>query len=351
MISINRVKEILQKAKGKPVLACGDVMLDAYLTGHVERFSQEAPVPIIRVNDEQFFPGGAGNAANCMATIGLTPHLVGVIGDRGRIKYSEILEEEYKKRGIITHFSLDPNRKTTLKLRLVAVKTTKQHVARVDMEDTKPLNAEKEKEIADYIKSLSRELKPSVISIHDYKKGFLTENVFSSICEISKKNKIPIFADLKQDTFVKFRHLIKAPELFFLKPNRIESVETAKTLNGFDKDGNTDEELTEVAKIIQKETPIQIIITRGRKGAVLFEAGKDPYFVRAKEIEEQFDIAGAGDTVAAFLIASYLGGATMPEALEIAVAASQVAIRKFVTSVVTEEELSSWIEHSPKTKS
>jgi rfaE bifunctional protein kinase chain/domain len=344
MISVERVKEILSKAKNQPVLACGDVMLDAYLTGPVERLSQEAPVPIISVQDEQFFPGGAGNAANCMAAIGLTPHLVSVAGERGRIKYSDILKEECKKNGIISHFSADPSRRTTLKLRLAAIKTTKQHVARVDMENTDFLNNEKEKEIIQYIQSLFNEIKPPVISIHDYKKGFLTENIFAALSEISADKKIPIFADIKQDTFVKMCKLIKAPELFYLKPNRNESVEAAKALNGFDKDGSDDEEIKEIAEIIQKEIPIHIFITRGGKGAAFFEPGKEPYFVKIKEVEEQFDVAGAGDTVAAFLIASYLGGATMPEALEIAVCASQVAIRKFGTSVVTKEELLNWIE-------
>lgn len=343
MIKVDRAKEILNNSKGKPVLACGDVMLDAYLTGPVERFSQEAPVPVIRVDDEQFFPGGAGNAANCMASVGLTPHLVGVVGERGRIKYTEVMEEEYKKCGIITHFSLDPNRKTTLKLRVKAIKTTTQHVARVDMEDNHPLNREKEDEVSAYLESLIKEINPEVISLHDYKKGFLTENIFRKIISLSSEKNIPVFADLKQDTFVKYKNIIKNPELFFLKPNRVESAETAKILNGFDKDGTTDAEIIKIASIIQKEIPIRIFITRGKKGAVYFEPEKEPYFVRPQEVEEQFDIAGAGDTVAALLIASRLGGATMPEALEIAIAASQVAIRKFGTSVVTEDELLSWI--------
>lgn len=344
MISLSRSKEIIKKSKKKPVLACGDVMLDAYLTGPAERFSQEAPVPVIRVDDEQFFPGGAGNAANCMAAIGLTPHLVGVIGEKGRIKYTDVMEEEYKKCGIITHFSLDSDRKTTLKLRVKAIKTTAQHIARVDMEDTHSLNTEKENEITAYLESLAKEINPAVISIHDYAKGFLTEKVFRKIIEISSEKNIPVFADLKQNTFLKYKSFIKNPKLFFLKPNRVESVETAKKINGFDKDGTTDEEIIEIANIIQKKIPIHIFITRGKKGAVYFEPQKDPYFVRPQEVEEQFDIAGAGDTVAALLIASHLGGATMPEALELAVAASQVAIRKFGTSVVKKEELFDWIE-------
>jgi len=333
----------LKSAKGAPVLACGDVMLDAYLTGPAERFSQEAPVPVIRVDDEKFFPGGAGNAANCMATIGLSTHLVGVVGEKGRIKYTDVMEEEYRNCGIITHFSLDPERKTTLKLRVKAIKTTTQHVARVDMEDTHPLSKEKENEISSYLESLAKEIKPTVISIHDYAKGFLSEKVFKKIIEISDEKNIPVFADLKQNTFVKYKSFIKNPKLFFLKPNRVESVETAKIINGFDKDGTTDEEIVEIANIIQKEIPIHIFITRGKKGAVYFEPQKKPYFVRPKEVEEQFDIAGAGDTVEALLITSYVGGATMPEALELAIAASQVAIRKFGTSVVTEEELLDWI--------
>jgi len=344
MINVQRAQKILSKAKGKQVLSCGDVMLDGYMTGTVDRFSQEAPVPVIAVQSEIFFPGGAGNAAACMSKIGINPHLIAVVGASGRIDYSEILKEECEKNRINPVFVTDPLRKTTLKLRLAAIKTTKQHIARVDIEDNFELGQEIQDQVIDKIKETFEKINPSAISIHDYKKGFLTEKIFRTLMEISKKNKLPVFADLKQETFIKFKNLIVAPELFYLKPNKDESVQTAKLINGFNKDGNTDEEIAEIAKIIQKKIPIHIIITRGKKGAALFEYGKKPFFVRPKETEAQFDVAGAGDTVEAFLVASYLGGATMPEALEISVASSQVAIRKFGTSIVTENEILSWIK-------
>jgi D-beta-D-heptose 7-phosphate kinase/D-beta-D-heptose 1-phosphate adenosyltransferase len=346
MIDIQKVQEILSKAKGKQILSCGDVMLDGYMTGTVDRFSQEAPVPVIAVQSEVFFPGGAGNAAACMSEIGINPHLIAVVGVNGRIDYSEILKEECEKNRINPVFVIDPRRKTTLKLRLAAIKTTKQHVARVDIEDNFDLSSEIQDQTIDKIKETFEKINPSAISIHDYKKGFLTEKIFRTLMEISKENKLPVFADLKQDTFIKFKNLIAAPQMFYLKPNRLESAETAKLLSSYDfnKDGSNDEEIIEIAEIIQKEIPIHIIITRGRKGAVFFEYGQKPFFVRPEETEEQFDVAGAGDTVEAFLIASYLGGATMPEALEISVASSQVAIRKFGTSIVTENELLSWIK-------
>lgn len=343
MINIKRVQEIIAKAKNRSVLSCGDVMLDAYLNGTVERFSQEAPVPVIPVTEERFFPGGAGNAAACMAAIGLKTHLFSVVGNKERIGYSKILKEECKKNKIVPHFSVDSKRKTTLKLRLAARKTTNQHIARVDMEDTFFIDGKIENDIISDIRKNYKKVNPEAICIHDYKKGFLTEKIFSFLMKLSKEKKLPVFADLKQDTFVKYRDLILSPELFFLKPNRSESIETAKLINGFNKDGNTDEEIIEVGRIIQKEIPIKIIITRGRKGAVFLEKGKNPCFVRINQVEEQFDVAGAGDTVEAFLATSYLGGASMAESLEIAVAASQVAIRKFGTSIVSKEELFDWI--------
>jgi len=346
MIKISDVKKILSEAKGKSVLACGDVMLDAYMAGPVERLSQEAPVPIVVVDDEKFYPGGAGNAAACMAAIELVPHLVAVVGKKERISYSAILSEECGRSGIVTHFCTDPSRKTTLKLRLAAVKTTKQHIARVDMEDCYPLDSHREREIIHSLKRLFSEFNPPALSIHDYKKGVITKNIFSAIVELASKNKVPVFADIKRDTFIKFRKMIKMPELFYLKPNRAESAETAKAINGFDKDGSTDEEIIEIANIIQREVPVRVFITRGRRGSAYFEPGKKPYFVRVKQVEEQFDVAGAGDTVAASLIAAYLGGATMPQALEIATAASQVAIRKFGTSVVSISELVNWIKEN-----
>lgn len=339
MIKEERLLEIIKNSQGKRVLSVGDVMLDAYMNGTVERFSQEAPVPVVPVTEEEFFPGGAGNAAACLAIMGIKTHLFSVVGSKERISYSKILKEECRKNKIVPHFIVDSKRKTTLKLRLAARKTTSQHIARVDMEDVFPVEKNVEKKIISEIKKSYSKIFPSAISIHDYKKGFLTEGIFSFLMKLSKDKKIPVFADLKQDTFVKYRKLILAPELFFLKPNRSESVETAKLLNGFDKNGNTDEEIVEVGKIIQREIPIKVIITRGKNGAVFLEKGKKPFFVQIKKVEEQFDVAGAGDTVEAFLVMSHLGGATMEESLEIAVAASQVAIRKFGTSVVSEKEI------------
>jgi rfaE bifunctional protein kinase chain/domain len=348
MISPKRVSKILSSAKGKTVLALGDVMLDCYVSGNVKGISQEAPVPIVSVDDEKFFPGGAGNSAACMAAIGLKPVLVSIVGNRGRINYAQILQEECERLGINPHFHCDSNRKTTFKLRLAAVKTTKQHVARVDIEDKFPPDSETEKNILAKIHKLFHVLKPLAISIHDYQKGFLTEKIFEMVCHFSRDHRLPVFADLKQETFVNFFHLILEPKLFHLKPNRNESVQTARLINGFDKDGSSDVEIVEIAKIIQKKTPIKIVITRGSRGAVSFEPGKNPFFVQPKQVEEQFDVAGAGDTVEAFLVAAHLGGASMTEALEIAVAASQVAIRKFGTSVVFSQEVIEWLK---KTKS
>ena len=344
MISEGRIKTVLAGAKGKNVLAIGDVMLDGYFTGEVERFSQEAPVPIVAVSEERFFPGGSGNSAACMAMIGLSPDLIAVVGRRERIRYSDILEEECSALGILPCFISDEERKTTLKLRIAAVRTTKQHVARVDIEEAFPLSQTKESEVIQRIQELYDRKHHAALSLHDYKKGLFTENVFKSVMELSAREQVPVFADLKQETFFRFKKHILAPKLFYLKPNKDESVQTAKLINGFGKNGDTDEEITEIAQIIQAEIPIHVVITRGSKGAAFFEHGESPYFTRLEEVEEQFDVAGAGDTVEAFLIASFLGGASNEEALEIAVAASQVAIRKFGTSVVTEDELLRWIQ-------
>lgn len=344
MITSERTAEILDSAFGKHVLACGDIMLDAYFSGEVERFSQEAPVPVIPVREERFFPGGAGNSAACMAVAGIMPHLVSVVGSKERFGYSDILRHECERLSVVPYFITDPSRKTTLKLRLTANRTTNQHIARVDMEDTHPLDTKTEQSIITTLRSNFDSVRPEALSIHDYKKGFLTENVFRTIMELSDEHRLPVFADLKQDTFIRFRNLISAPGLFHLKPNKDESVQTARLIRNFDKNGNTDEEIIEIADIIQTESPINIIITRGGKGAALFEGDKSPFFVRLTEVEQQFDVAGAGDTVEAFLVTAFLGGATLPESLEIAVAASQVAIRKFGTSVVTREELLHWID-------
>lgn len=349
MIPLKRTMEILDKAKEKVVLALGDLMLDATYNSVTNRLCPEASALVADVEEEQFFPGGVGNAAACMSTIGLETHLLAIIGGWGRMNYNPILLEECHLRNIICHFKEDLSRKTTLKLRIKGAREegTQQLLLRVDCETRSVLSPETEREVIGSLKRLTAELRPAAISISDYKKGFLTKKIFAVAANISARERIPLFADLKTDTFVKFYKLIEEPALFHLKPNREESIAVAKIFKDFNKSGLPDEDIIEVGKIIQSKVPVNVVITRGKKGAVSFGSEGNYYFVhlRPEEIEALFDVTGAGDTVQAFLVASYIGGANMMEALEIAVTASQVAIRKSGTSVVTLDELAHWTSY------
>lgn len=262
------------------VLLIGDFMLDTYTTGKVKRISPEAPVSILHVQKEESRPGGAGNVALNLVSLGAKVIAVGRIGyDLGGEQLSSSLESE----GVdIEHLLLEKGYKTPVKNRLIA---DAQQVLRVDFETISPLPSEMEEEIIHRLPPLLD--KVQIIAISDYGKGFLSRSLLKRVIEMASQSGIPVIVDPKGDDFFKYQGAT------VIKPNMAEAYAAAKLPMGAS--------LDQVAKVILNECNIEtLIITRSEAGISLFNrAGQRFDFpVRSKEVK---DVTGAGDTVLAMI--------------------------------------------------
>ncbi|MFC2131211.1 bifunctional heptose 7-phosphate kinase/heptose 1-phosphate adenyltransferase [Bacteroidota bacterium] len=297
-ISKEKLKTILDKAKGKKIAVIGDVMLDRFFWGHVSRVSPEAPVPVVDVEDESFHLGGAANVANNLNALGLKPLLFGAVGkDSSGDKFIDISNElGIESKGLFR----DVDRPTTVKTRIIG---NNQHIVRLDREVRAVISKDAEAAI---LESLMKEKELSGIIFGDYDKGTITENMITEIIMNAKKKNIPVYVDPKYDNFFLYKNVT------FFKPNRKEAG-TALSM-----DIREDEDIITAGKrLLEKIKPENLLLTRGSRGMMLFESNGNIFSVPtiARHIA---DVSGAGDTAIASLAAAIAGGAKATEAAMIA---------------------------------
>ncbi len=268
------------------VMVIGDVMVDAYLFGKVDRISPEAPVPVVVVQSRSNRPGGAANVALNIKGLGAEPVLCSVVGrDQKGSEFLEIL----KQNELAVHGILQSNdRITTTKFRIIG---NNSQMLRVDEEITSDLN-KREKELLQFrIEHILREEKIDVIIFQDYNKGVIDENLITKTIEIANKKSIPVVVDPKRKNFLSF----KGVNLF--KPNLKELYEGIN--GGFD--SFSTENTKEAMKLLQEKIEAEIILVTLSENGVM---------IRAKTAEEKYeishipahlrsiaDVSGAGDTV------------------------------------------------------
>ena len=317
-MQINKLIQIAKNFKGKKIGVIGDLMLDHFIWGDVERISPEAPVPVILVEKETFIPGGAANTANNIAHLGGSVFLIGIIGSDSA---GEQLTSELNKNKInIDGLFLDKNRATTQKIRVIA---RGQHVVRVDKEEIKPLTAEQEKKILGFISRCIPGWDGIVVS--DYAKGLITKNLAETIVNLAVKYKKPIISDAKP------KHAPFFKNVTLLSPNHKEALEIA---------GASD--IRKAGKIIQKQLNCSVLLTQGAEGVTLFENNRIKHFPAMAN--EALDISGAGDTVVATATLALAAGANLEQASIIANYAAGIAVGKLGTATVTLEELKKGIQ-------
>lgn len=309
----DKLIKIIDNFKGKKIGVIGDVMLDHFIFGDVERISPEAPVPVVFVNKETFIPGGAANTASNIVALGGEVFVVGLIGPDEAGKQ---LILELKKRKINTDGLLVAKDRITIqKTRVVA---RNQQVVRVDREICGDINNLQENKEIDFISSCIKDWDSLVIS--DYNKGFVTKRLAEKLIELANNHKKPIIADTKPC------HLPYFKDITVLLPNRKEAVEMAGT-----------DDVKKAGKIIQKKINCSVLIKQGAEGMTLFEDKKVSHLpVKVKEV---FDVVGAGDTVAAAISLSLPSGADLEESAVIANYAAGIVVGKIGTAVVYPEEL------------
>ncbi|KCZ94401.1 D-glycero-beta-D-manno-heptose 1-phosphate adenylyltransferase [Hyphomonas johnsonii] len=314
------LRDLVKAGAGKRVVCVGDVMLDRFVYGHVMRISPEAPVPIMKRTREAAMPGGAGNVARNLSSLGLSTSLIGVVGDdaEGRT-LAELLGD---LRDIDTDLIVMRDRPTTLKTRFVAAG---QQLLRVDGEDSRQIDLSAEADIVVSLEHAARQA--DLIILSDYAKGAVTDAVIAAAIAAGRAHGIPVIADPKGRDFARYG------EIDLLKPN-------ASELGlAFGLSVETDRDAVEALSVALDTLPARaIVVTRAAKG-MSFQTRGGPVMHRSGEAREVYDVSGAGDTSIAALGLGLAAGGSLAEAVELAIAASGIAVGKSGTATVSAAEL------------
>jgi rfaE bifunctional protein kinase chain/domain len=259
----------------------GDVMIDGYMWGKVERISPEAPVPVVTGTSEENRLGGAANVALNVQSLGAVPILCSVIGSDSR---SEILYNLLDKQGITRIGIIEDNsRVTTLKTRIIS---NHQHLLRVDREIDTPLAAECEQRFIKNILTILTENTISAIIFEDYDKGVITDEVIKNVVEEARKRSIPTLVDPKKRNFGNYY------DVTLFKPNFKELTEGLKV----DINKNDAGSINEAAKKLHEEKNISLVMITLSEAGVFISDGKTYKLIPA-HIRAIADVSGAGDTV------------------------------------------------------
>ena len=289
------LRRALEKIVSPRILVVGDLMLDHYSWGEVDRISPEAPIPIMRVLREDQRLGGAGNVVMNLSALGAEVLVCGVTGkdETGKTIRKLLTENGVDNSGVI----VAENYKSCLKHRMIAGQT---HLLRMDI-DPDPETPSPQKQLIAYLEQTIPSCDAVIVS--DYGKGLLSTATLKAIAACGKKNNIPVVGDPRSTTNYKIYQ-----NFTLIKPNRKE----AEAAVGFKlKDQN---DVLKAAEILQSEVKLKyLVISLDQDGLLLFSSPQDYHFMAA-ETQEVFDVVGAGDAVSSLLTFMLAGKADIEKA-------------------------------------
>lgn len=327
MLNRSHLLRLLSSFPHQRILVVGDVMLDRFLWGKVSRISPEAPVPVVEINRESLFPGGAANVARNLRALGSSVSILGVLGDDAT---GEDLRELLDQQGVNTDgLIVDPNRPTTLKTRIVA---HGQQVVRFDREKCVALPPQIERKVLEHFESRLENV--SAVIFEDYAKGLLSQRLLNAMQRLAHQAHKVTAADPNS------RSRIRYSGLTAVTPNRSEAFAAA----GLPHAEPADDVLRDDALIRVGQTllriwkPRNLLVTLGEDGMCLFRPGKKPHHIPTVA-QEVFDVSGAGDTVIATLVLALAAKADAVDAAEISNHAAGVVVGKVGTATCSPEEL------------
>ena len=297
------------------VMVVGDLMLDRYWWGTVERISPEAPVPVVNLERVSHTVGGAANVAANIAGLGAEPLLIGTIGEDPE---SLLLNEELRSLNIRDFYLATCERPTSVKTRIVA---HSQHVVRVDREKSSPIGQGTEAAISKQVSAAIGET--DIVVLSDYAKGTLTDAVLRTTIAAANERSIPVLVDPKGKDFSKYRGAS------IITPNKREALEACRL------DDHHPDIVRSAGDQLIKDLDLEaIVITEGEKGMTLFERNKPPTSLKASA-HEIFDVTGAGDTVIACLAVALAAGLSRYEAVRLANLSAGLVVEQVGTTAIS----------------
>ena len=322
---MNPLFRFLDSFSGKSILVVGDLMLDEYLWGHIERISPEAPVPVLNLIRRESMLGGAGNVLRNLSSLGATVTAAGVVGqDSTGQQILELLDVlGANAQAVMT----DRHRKSTRKTRLMSLEHGQQ-VFRLDEESAQEIRGDVEDRLIEQIQAKAEDAHAILCS--DYQKGLLTPRLLQAVFDSARRQHIPAIVGPKDSNAAKYRGAT------ILMPNAKELAQ----LVGTRVDGN--DWLTDAAKRLVEMLDLEaLVVTRGREGMCLFEPGL--MGLRRVDVstvaQSVYDVTGAGDTAIAAFALALASGADRESAAQLANFAAGIVVGKRGTASITVEEI------------
>ena len=294
-LSFERLSQIKAGFKNFNVAVIGDMMLDGYLWGNVERISPEAPVPIVEIDNEFFRFGGAANVALNITKLGGKAIPIGVLGND---ENATIFKELIRKSQMSDEFLIqDSARPTTTKTRVISYD---QQIVRIDKESKENISEKLELKIFNSLQSNINNI--DAIILEDYNKGVLSKSLIEKIIDLANKENKIITVDPKFENFFAYQNVT------VFKPNLKE------TEDSFGLKINSNDDIENIGfRLLEKIKSKYLLLTLGANGMAIFESGQ-PLKIIPTKARKVLDVSGAGDTVISTLIISLLAGASISEA-------------------------------------
>ena len=328
---MQNLTDLTARLAGRHIAVLGDVMLDHFLIGHVDRISPEAPVPVVRFARDDYRLGGAGNVAQNIVTLGSHASIVGLVGqDEAAAELRRCLE----RASVPTErLVVDPSRPTTRKVRVVTSRN--QQVARVDYEVDDDISGDALKTIGARIVDMATQADAIVLS--DYRKGVVSTDVIAAAVAAAGSRRIPVLVDPKVADPDRYRGTS------LITPNHHEAeLMTHRVIR-------TPGDARAAARMLHERTGANVIVTWGEHGMWIFDAtgGRSVEQALPAVAREVADVTGAGDTVIAVLALALSAGASLIDAARLANVAAGLVVARFGPASVTPDELAAAVADQP----
>lgn len=330
----DRLKKIVESFPKITVTVLGDLVADEFVFGEISRVSREAPVLILRHRERSVVPGGAANAANNLADLGVNVLPVGVVGDDepGRL----LLKYFRHKRIAVSGVLKDKSYSTITKTRILAGMThnARQQVVRIDREPQEAPNPHVTREL--YLAARNYAHASDAVLVSDYGYGAATPAIVTALRDKGKLGSVPIILDSRY-------RMLQYSGVTASTPNEPEVEEALGLRIGQD----WDKVIAAGEQIMERMKLQSLVITRGRDGMVAFDAKHRPVDIPISGSDQVADVTGAGDTVIAAFTAALAAGATTEEAAHLANYAGGIVVMKRGTATVSHAELLEALEKTP----